>query len=281
MTEFDVLVLTAVVSLGAVSLMWVVGVVAGRDPTAIDGYYGLASFVHGVVTYWAWTPRTTRGLALLIVTGAWSLGLSLQLGRRWLMDTRHKGGDPRFQVVYDLLRFGPGKPGFLWKSYVVLAFPQVLLIVLLNLPLQLAMMLPPSESLSALDVLALCVIVTGAVFEIGGNAQLRAFKRSGSSGRTLMTGLWALTRHPNYFGNVTVYCGCYLAAMNDPAYWWTIVAPVTITVMLRFGSGVVMTEKLMLQRRQNDPVYMHYLRPHAVLSAAAGFAATVPPHRAS
>ena len=58
------------------------------------------------------------------------------------------------------------------------------------------------------------------------------------------TGLWAYSRHPNYFGEMTVWWGMYLICLGEDNGWVTIYSPVLITLLLRFVSGVPTVEEL-------------------------------------
>jgi steroid 5-alpha reductase family enzyme len=103
------------------------------------------------------------------------------------------------------------------------------------------------------------MIAAGGAIEVIGNRQLEIFKRRRRPGQTLMTGVWAWSRHPNYFGNTLVYVGMFVAAMRDPSRWWTVVSPITILLVLRFVLGVRMTDQLMLEKRAGDPAYLDYV----------------------
>ena len=56
-------------------------------------------------------------------------------------------------------------------------------------------------------------------------------------------GLWSITRHPNYFGEVTQWWGIWLIALAAGAPWWTIIGPLTITYLITHVSGIPMTEE--------------------------------------
>jgi steroid 5-alpha reductase family enzyme len=110
----------------------------------------------------------------------------------------------------------------------------------------------------------LVVIAAGATIEVVANRQLEVFRKAGHpSGSTLMTGLWAWSRHPNYFGNTTVYVGAFLVAVSDPELWWTAIAPLVILYTLRWGilgTGVHGMDKFMLEKRAGNQVYLDYVR---------------------
>ncbi len=69
-------------------------------------------------------------------------------------------------------------------------------------------------------------------------------------------GLWRYTRHPNYFGEATMWWGLYLIALGVPGGWLTIVSPLTITFLLLRVSGVPMLEKGRMGER---PGYREYV----------------------
>ncbi len=57
----------------------------------------------------------------------------------------------------------------------------------------------------------------------------------------MRSGLWSYTRHPNYFGEATMWWGIYLMAF--PIAWWSIISPMLITWLLLKVSGIPMLEK--------------------------------------
>lgn len=267
---------TGAVSLAVISVIWLLGVTRWNDDLSlIDGYYGSASLVHAGLTLALWSGHTGRGVALGLVAMGWAVGLGQSMTRRWFKH-RHGGGDSRYRDAADRLKLSGA--GFWWKSYLPLAASQAFLLVLLNLPLQFAIM-SDRAGLSVLDIVGLVVAAVGAVVEVVANRQLEVFRAARSDRpRTLSSGLWGWSRHPNYFGHFLVFLGCFLVAVGDPGLWWTGASPLVIGIVLRFGSGVRMTDNLMLRKRSDDPVYLDYvrrtspfmLRPPRKLSVAAG-----------
>lgn len=258
MGRVDIVLLTFLVSLVAVTACWLYGLRHNNDLSLIDGYYGFASLPHAVLTYALWDDRSSRGLLVTVLVSLWAIGFGQALARRWYAH-RGQGGDVRYRQAARTLGM---ERGFRWKSY-GLAGPQAVLIALLNLPIQLAIM-SDAGGLKAIDVIGLVILAAGATIEVTANRQLELFKRSDRPpGSTLMTGLWAWSRHPNYFGNVCVYTGAALVAVSDPDLWWTFISPLVILITLRWGflgTGVSGTDKLMLAKRANDPTYLDYVR---------------------
>jgi steroid 5-alpha reductase family enzyme len=105
--------------------------------------------------------------------------------------------------------------------------------------------------------LGAAVWLLGTVFETVGDAQLAAYKADPHRGPVMDRGLWAWTRHPNYFGDACVWWGLWLA--GGLASGWlpgllTVIAPVTMTYFLVFATGARLLEQTMMRR----PGYPEY-----------------------
>lgn len=84
----------------------------------------------------------------------------------------------------------------------------------------------------------------GFFFEVVGDWQLEQFKKDPQNkGKIITSGLWRYTRHPNYFGEASLWWGIFLIALGAGLPWWTIFSPGIITWLLLFVSGVPMLEK--------------------------------------
>lgn len=95
-----------------------------------------------------------------------------------------------------------------------------------------------------LDGLGVLIWVVGFFFEAVGDRQLTEFKKKPENkGKIIQSGLWRYTRHPNYFGEVTMWWGIFIIALSVPWGWAGIISPLTITFLMLFVSGVPMLEK--------------------------------------
>lgn len=89
----------------------------------------------------------------------------------------------------------------------------------------------------------------GYFFEVVGDAQLKQFKsKPESKGKLMTTGLWAFTRHPNYFGEAVMWWGIFIIGQSVQISILSIISPIAITYLLYFVSGVPMLEKAMKDR---------------------------------
>ena len=107
-----------------------------------------------------------------------------------------------------------------------------------------------TKPFGALDAVAALVTAGSIWIEKRADDELRAFRRAGHGPQAILkTGLWAWSRHPNYFGEMGFWWGLWLFGIAaEPAWWWTLVGPVSITLMFRFVS-LPMVETRMLERR--------------------------------
>lgn len=107
-----------------------------------------------------------------------------------------------------------------------------------------------SGNINILLVLGLGIWIIGYIFESVGDSQLRAFKRNDNNkGKIMQKGLWRYTRHPNYFGEATMWWGIFIFSLSQGMGIWGIFSPIIITFLLLFVSGVPMLEKKYKDRK--------------------------------
>lgn len=95
-----------------------------------------------------------------------------------------------------------------------------------------------------LVTLGIGVWLIGYFFEVVGDYQLAAFKKNPENkGKIIMHGLWRYSRHPNYFGEATMWWGIFLIVWGSTGNIGAVVSPLWITYLLLFVSGVPMLEK--------------------------------------
>ncbi|HUR33731.1 MAG TPA: DUF1295 domain-containing protein [Vicinamibacterales bacterium] len=111
----------------------------------------------------------------------------------------------------------------------------------------------PAPSLTALERAALVLWLVAFTGEVTADRQLEAFKRDPRSrGRTCRTGLWRLSRHPNYFFEWLMWVAYALFALASP---WGIVAlacPAAMLYLLFRVTGIPATEAQALRSRGDD-----------------------------
>ena len=132
---------------------------------------------------------------------------------------------------------------------------QGLFMVLIALPLiVLAAEDPPSRP-AMLGAAAVAVWLVGFAFEAGGDRQLSAFlSKPENRGHVMASGLWRYSRHPNYFGEALQWWAIWLLTLGVPGWLLAIIGPITITLLLRYVSGVPMLER----KRAGQPEWEAY-----------------------
>ena len=136
------------------------------------------------------------------------------------------------------------------------ALPPILFVV--SLPIQAALLAGGGPWFGLVAIVALACWLVGFVFEAGGDLQLARFLGDpNNAGEVMDRGLWAYTRHPNYFGDFAIGWGHFGLAFALGAPWWTVVSPLIMSYLLMKVSGVPMLEKTMESRR---PKYADYVR---------------------
>lgn len=134
------------------------------------------------------------------------------------------------------------------RSFLQVFMLQGLFMWIIALPLTVLDQIKGMENMGLL-IVGVLVWCLGYYFEVVGDYQLKVFIAEPSNkGKLMKTGLWAYTRHPNYFGEATMWWGVYLVSISGGGSWLTIISPVAITYLLLFVSGVPLLEASMSKK---------------------------------
>ncbi|MEM7500612.1 MAG: DUF1295 domain-containing protein [Pseudomonadota bacterium] len=117
------------------------------------------------------------------------------------------------------------------------------------------------EPLGAIGIAGIGVWVLGMSIEILSDRQKSAFKADpANADRFIDTGLWAWSRHPNYFGEIVLWLGIAIVALEvlQGWQWVTLISPVFVTLLLTKVSGVPMLEDKADERWGGQPDYEAY-----------------------
>jgi steroid 5-alpha reductase family enzyme len=92
------------------------------------------------------------------------------------------------------------------------------------------------------NLFGILIWVIGFYFESRADKELKDFiNKPSNKGKIMQSGLWAYSRHPNYFGEVTMWWGIWILNLSN--LWWTVLGPLTITFLILKVSGVPLLEK--------------------------------------
>lgn len=108
------------------------------------------------------------------------------------------------------------------------------------------------SQMGLIDGLAIAVTAGAIVIETAADRQMRtAVARAETGGTTFREGLWAYSRHPNYFGEMVFWWGIYLFALGaDLRFWWTIIGPLGVTILF-VAVSLPLIETRMTKRRSD------------------------------
>ena len=219
------------------SVTFLIGRRIGRY-NVVDVAWGVGFVAVAAVAAALGTGDPTRRWLLLALVAIWGLRLSWHIQRK----TVGKGEDRRYA---DLLR--DATPARVVRKVFLL---QGFMTLFVSFPLQLSAVTGPTpKPLLAVTALGLAVWLLGVAFEAIGDRQLRIFKSDPANRGVVMDrGLWAWTRHPNYFGDACVWWGLWLITINGWVPLLAVGSPLLMTYFLVDVSGARLTEKYMKGR---------------------------------
>merc|ERR1712065_125357 len=114
------------------------------------------------------------------------------------------------------------------------------------------------------------VALFGVFLESTADLQKNAFKNNPDNrGRFCDAGVWSLSRHPNYLGDILLWWGMFVAGTPlysvSPGAWGAIGSPLFITLLLMFASGLPTTEPKADQKYGSTSGYADYLDSTPIL----------------
>lgn len=247
MEIIDIFTINFLAVLAMMLLGWFVSLIT-KNVTHVDSLWGLGFVLIAWLTFTIAQGFVGRRFLITLLVTLWGLRLSLHLSRRnW-----GQGEDPR----YAAWRRESGERFWL-VSLVKVFVLQTVFLWTIALALQWAQLSPVPDSFTFWDILGLGVWSLGFLFEAFADQQLYRFKaKPGNKGKVMDQGLWAYSRHPNYFGESLIWWGIFLIALSTPAGWWTVLSPVVITVVLLKMTGVSLMEKTIVQTKPGYGDYM-------------------------
>lgn len=120
-----------------------------------------------------------------------------------------------------------------------------------------------SIALGPLAYLGIALWIAGMLIEIVADNQKTQFRKNPQNrDRFITTGLWAWSRHPNYFGEITLWLGLALVALPVLSGWQlaTMISPVFVYVLLTRISGIPLLERLAKKKWGSEPEFNAYIQ---------------------
>jgi steroid 5-alpha reductase family enzyme len=181
----------------------------------------------------------------------WAVRLAAHIFARRASPER-EGEDRRYATMRR--HYGPA---WWWLSLVQVFLLQAILIWFIAAPL-VAAMLSGRGTMALLDYVGIGIAAMGFLIEALADFQLTRFRADpANKGQVLDRGLWAWSRHPNYFGEAMLWWGFFLIGFSASHAWWLILSPLVVMFLLLQLSGIAPMEEGIEKRR---PGYAGYKR---------------------
>ena len=209
-------------------------------PPLIALYWTMAATAQGI--------DMTRAWLVVILVWLWGVRLTANWATFWP------------GLTHEDWRYGPiktnaGKWNALADFSAIHLFPTVIVFAAC-LPIYAAVAID-ARPLNALDYLAAAVTLIAILIELVSDIQLHRFLTHRKPGEIMKTGLWALSRHPNYFGEWLFWAGLALfgLAAVPSAWWWVLPGAIAMLVMFLVAS-IPMIDKRSVERRPEYQAHM-------------------------
>jgi len=208
---------------------------------------GSISYVATVALAFALAPSFgTRGMVVATLICVWAV----RLGSFLFIRVKKAGQDRRFtQIKTKFFRFLlTWTLGGTW--------------VFITMAAGLAAMTSQSQSpVDGFLVVGATLWVIGFGIEVVADQQKTAFRKDPANAeKFISSGLWSISRHPNYLGEIILWIGIAVIALPvlEGWQWVTLVSPVFVSFLLLKVSGVPMLENNAESRWGNDPEFRQY-----------------------
>jgi len=222
-----------------------------KNSSFYDAYWSVIPPL--IALYWAMEATAssidaTRVWLVLVFVWLWGIRLTANWATFW-PGLEHE--DWRYAPIKE----GAGKWDALADFSAIHLFPTVIVFVCC-LPIYAAVAMN-AQPLNWLDYIAATVTAIAILIELIADIQLHRFLNHRKDGEIMASGLWAYSRHPNYFGEWLFWAGLALfgVAAAPESWWWTVPGSVAMLAMFLFAS-IPMIDKRSMARRPNYEAHM-------------------------
>ena len=243
------IIILGAADLAATIVIFIFSVIV-RNSSMYDPYWSVAPVL--IALYWLLQPSSNgfanpRHVLIFVLVCLWALRLTANWAYQW-RGLQHE--DWRYRDI----KQQTGR--FYWPvSFLGIHLMPTILVFGGCLALW-PTLRDRNSQLSWLDVVAALVTLTAIVIEATADWQMRRFRRSLSAKRDGMPrGLWSVSRHPNYFGEVLFWWGLYLfVPLAYPDFRLVIIGPLLI-LGLFLGISIPLMERHLIA---GHPEYVEY-----------------------
>jgi len=192
-----------------------------------------------------------------LTTSAMICAWAFRLGSFLFLRVLRAGEDVRFKTV----KHDPPKFLIWWTIQGVWVFVTLLPSLLLNLKRD-------SVPLGPRDYLGWGLWVAGFLVEVTADRQKTLFRADpDNAGRFITSGLWSISRHPNYFGEMVMWAGVWLSSSSTMTGFelLSVFSPAFVALLISKVSGIPILERMADKRWGEEPEYLKYRDSTAML----------------
>ena len=203
--------------------------------------------------YYSISNKTITDTILFVFVLIWGIRLGTYLFKRIQRDKED-------------VRFEKAKKNFFWFLQYWLG--QALWVSITSCAAVIAILKSENESLNIYVIIGVLIWIVGFSVEAIADLQKSKFKKSENTNKKFIsTGLWSKSRHPNYFGEITLWMGIYIISLSSFSgiEYFSIISPIFVYILLTRMSGINMLEKIADERYGHLSEYVQYRENTPVL----------------
>ena len=218
-----------------------------KDNSIVDIAWGIGFIIATAISFFESQTFFTQNILVNLLVLIWGLRLSIYIC------IRHSGKGEDYR--YREMRGSWGKNVQLMGLLKVF-LPQAIVMYMIVFPI-LMVNFNPHPDLQITDIMGAFIWLIGFYFEAVSDGQMFNYKKDpANKGKVMKYGLWKFTRHPNYFGEATMWWGIFLMAIPSGYWYLSLLSPIVITLLIIKVTGVELLEK----KYKDNPEYQEYIQ---------------------
>ena len=198
------------------------------------------------IAYLSVPNKTVTDTILFLFISIWGIRLGSYLFRRIQRDNED-------------VRFEKAKKNFFW--FLQYWMGQALWVSITSCAAVIAILKTESNSINNYLIFGVLIWILGFTLEILADLQKSKFKNIQNTNKSFISsGLWSKSRHPNYFGEITLWVGIYIISLSSFSdfEFLTVISPIFVYILLTRMSGINMLEKIADERYGHLEEYLEY-----------------------
>jgi len=251
-----ILLITLIADIGATIIVFIFSVVF-NNVSFYDPYWSIQPIA--IAVYWmllGWgKANPIRQIIVVSIVSFWGIRLTLNWARGW-KGLKHE--DWRY------VKYREEQPKLFWLiAFTGLEMMPTLFVYLGCLSLYPAL-ISSNASFNFLDGIGIFIAFGATLIEFIADEQMKIFAKMNDDPKRVMNlGLWSVSRHPNYFGEVSFWWGLFFFALSSTIYsittplWWISVSlsgPLAILLLFLFISIPLIENR----QKKKRPAYAAY-----------------------